>query len=134
MIVQQHRICRRSKHHAAGHEILRGRVGEIFSLGDSLRDGDILGRFNELGELRVGDFGLVHPKAIDSHAYQWPRVVHRIWSTTWKGARVETSHRVLTTRNPNHPFGHSRWSWTWIDRSWSEFIGFEFRRLLNGLL
>src|SRR5438552_12180185 len=68
MIVQRHRLIRRREHDRTSDEVFRWRIRKLFFSRCALGHGNITDSFNELLELFVSYFGLIHPKPIDVHA------------------------------------------------------------------
>ena len=102
MIIERHRPIRRSEHDRAGDEILRWRAGKIFRLRRSLGDGHIAGRIREFLKLLIRDLRAIHPKAVDEHAMNRPRITHRIGTARGSVAWIVATHRKLTAGNPDH--------------------------------
>src|SRR5581483_12292558 len=68
MVGQRNRMIRRREDDRTRHEILGRGSRKLFSARGALRDGDITGGADELRELFIGDFGFIHPEAIDLNA------------------------------------------------------------------
>ena len=83
----------------AGDQVLRGNVfqvrdqsAEVFALGRPLGDGDISGRVDKRLELRVGDFGPIHPETVQRDGVRGT-LIRRT---------VVVPHHEGAARNPNH--------------------------------
>ena len=72
---------------------------EFFPVDVLLRLGDEPGRFDELGELVVGDFGCIHPESADRH------LVGGFLDVAGERVGIRRSHHELAARDPHH----SRW-------------------------
>src|SRR5262249_40055030 len=105
MIVEGHGTWSRCEDRRTGHELFRQRSRNIFRSWGSFRDGDVVGRLDEFGELFVRNFSLIHPEAVDVDSMNRPGVVHGVGSTARAASWIFTPHEKLATRNPNHAFG-----------------------------
>ena len=109
VIVEDHRVVWRAENNSTCNQILGRCSGKILGLRDSLGYRDITSGRDELGKLSIGNFRLVHPESVDLDADDWAGIVHRIRTAGRQVARIQTAHRKLTPRDPDHSFGRSLW-------------------------
>src|SRR5271170_1326683 len=119
VIIQGHGVIWRCEHHPASVQIFRWRPRKIFLCRSFFCDGDVSRSFNKRGELRIGDVGLIHEKAVYIDSMNGTGVSRSLHSHHVHVRSILRPHRELAAGNPNHPFGcrTGRWLSVWYGGS-----------------
>ena len=81
-------------------------AGQFFASGNLLRKGLVSGHRDEFGELPVGDFGLIHPEAIELDRVLRELIGLNAMRIGLAGEREDIRpHLESPARNPDHPGG-----------------------------
>ena len=89
----------------AGDQVFLGGRRKLFLGWFDLGNSDIPGGIDEFTELSVGDFGLIHPKAIDVNTMDRDRVVGDPGQAAECFAPMIAPHGELTAGDPHHRVG-----------------------------
>ncbi len=92
-VVEGDRTRCRGEDEAARHELFGGHTGKVGGIEGPLGHGDVAGRLDELGELRVGDRMRIQLERFDANRVDRPFVSVEPFGTHLEFSAFDTEHR-----------------------------------------